>query len=235
MNRMFDYNGSIVSPSKAVRTLRTVKKTLMIDSNDRDLYKFTTNGDFVVYLPRVYENVLAIRLMAAEFPPLANALVHSYAVGTSYASDTKVTASAGITPLYFLLDIEGLNKTDEASVGANRSTFPDSYFAKITAIQTTNAIEYNDHSAQENIARYTPALGKLDRLRIRTRLHGQQGNQGFIYWTSDGSVPDGTKEKTVSAQFSLSFELEFLDNTFDSFSSFETRVSERGEGGFGSL
>lgn len=232
MNRTFDYNGSIVAPSKPVRTLRTVKKTLVIDSGDRDAVKYITNGDFVVFLPRVYENVVALRLMAGEFPQVSNLLQHSYSSGTSvignYSSDSVLLQDD--TPLYFVVDIEGMNKTDETTVGGNRSTYPDSFFAKIPAIQTTSPIEYNDHSAQENIARYTPALGKLDRLRIRTRLHSQQGNQGFVYWTSDGNAPDGTNEKNVSAQYSLTFEIEYLDNVFDDFSSFETRIGERTDG-----
>ena len=86
-------------------------------------------------------------------------------------------------------------------------------------------IEYNDHSGQENVARYSPAIGKLDRLHIKTRLHSQQGNQGFIYWTTDGAVASGINQK--GAEFSLSFEIEYLDNVFDDFSSLETRISER--------
>ena len=48
MNRAFDYNGTIVAPSHPVRKLKTVKKVLSIDSADRDVTKFPTNGDFVV-------------------------------------------------------------------------------------------------------------------------------------------------------------------------------------------
>ena len=86
-------------------------------------------------------------------------------------------------------------------------------------------IEYNDSSAQENIATYKPAIGKLDRLRIRTRLHSQQGNQGFIYWTTDGLLAGTSNQK--GAEFSLTFEIEMLDNSFDEFSSFETFISDR--------
>jgi len=214
MNRVFDYNGTFVSASKPVKTLKTVKKTFLVDSADRDTVKFFKNGEFVVSLPRVYENVIAIRLMAAEFPELTSAKLHSYSNGqnipnASYGSDLSVSADT----YYFLIDIEGLNKTDECAVAANRSTFTDSYFAKIPRLQTTDGfIEYNDHSGQENLARYAPAIGKLDKMHIRTRLHNQQGNAGFLYWTSE---------------YSLSFEIEYLDNTFDDFSQFETRISTR--------
>jgi hypothetical protein len=229
MNRAFDYNGTIVAPSHPVRKLKTVKKVLSIDSADRDVTKFPTNGDFVVYLPRVYENIVSIRLMSGEFPlivsqGLGNIVLHPYATGpnapsTDFSGDTGPAS----TPSYFMIDLEGLNKSDETAVGANKSTYTDGFFAKIPGISSGNLfIEYNDHSGQENIARYSPPIGKLDRLRIRTRLHSQQGNQGFAYWTTDG-VYDST-----ILDYTLSFEIEYLDNGFDDYSTTETRISERG-------
>ena len=236
MNKVFDYNGTYVSPSKPVKQLKTVKKTLVVDSSDRDTTKFYTNGDFVVYLPRTYENVLSLRLVAGEFPPLvsvsseAGALKHSYSSGQNilsadWSGDTVIAATDN--SYYFLIDLEGLNKTDECTVDANRSTYPDSFFAKIPVLLNGTFIEYNDSSAQENKAIYKPSIGKLDRLRIRTRLHSQQGNQGFIYWTSDGAVPGTTTDNQKKAEFSLTFEIEMLDNSFDEFSSFETFISDR--------
>lgn len=237
MNRGFDYNGTVVSQSKPVRQLKTAKKVLMIDSADRDTTKYYTNGDFTVYLPRVYENVVSVRLMAAEFPPIvsqvaspasAGARLTTYAaIGNNLSATTGYSSSGNIpaNTYYFLLDIEGLNKTDETTVGGNRSTFPDGFFAKIPALINGTFIEYNDHSAQENIAEFKPALGKLDRLHIRTRLHSQQDRSGFIYWTTNSATPNGTNQK--GAEFSLSLEIEYLENSFDDFSSFETRVSER--------
>jgi len=200
MNRVFDYNGTIVAPSNPVKKLKTVKKTLSIDSGDRDVIKYTKNGDFVVYLPRVYESVVSIRLVAAEFPGDA---------------PTEQGAGVGGSKDYLLLDIQGLNKMDECSVGADRSGFPDGYFAKIPVAYSNSGNDiqfYNDHSAQENIAYYSPAIGKLDRMHIRLRYHNQKATGGSVYWTN---------------QYSLTFEIEMLDNSFDDFSQFETRVLER--------
>lgn len=239
MNRGFDYNGTVVSQSKPVKQLKTAKKVLMIDSADRDTTKYYTNGDFTVYLPRVYENVVSIRLMAGEFTPLVSQVASPASAGarlTTYAAiGNNLSATAGYTAstpgaipsdtYYFLLDIEGLNKSDETTVGGNRSTYPDGFFAKIPVLINGSFIEYNDHSAQENIAQFKPALGKLDRLHIRTRLHSQQDKSGFIYWTTNGAVPNGTNQK--GAEFCLSLEIEYLENSFDDFSSFETRVSDR--------
>ena len=198
MNRVFDYNGSIVAPSNPVKKLKTVKKTLTIDSADRDVTKFSDNGDFVIYLPRVYENVLSLRLASAEFPIFSTA---------TYVPATTTNS------LYFLIDIEGLNKADECSLGADRSGYPDGHFAKIVvSADPLLPTLYNDKCQQDNIARYSPAIGKLDRMHIRTRLHSQKGNGGYMYWSSN---------------YSLTFEIEMLDNSFDEFSTFETRLSER--------
>jgi hypothetical protein len=235
MNRAFDQNGVLVSPSKPVKNLQLKKKTFSINSADRDTVKYYTNGDVVIYLPRVYENVVSLRLQAAEFPPLviasgsAGALSHPYGSGqnnstATYSGDTAVAAASNTYS--FLIDIEGLNKTDECAVGAQSSGYPDGYFAKIpVAANSFGVINYNDKSAQDNISRFYPAIGKLDRLHIRTRLHSQQGNMGFLYWTTDGAVASGSNQK--GAEFSLSFEIEYLDNSFDDFSQFETRIATR--------
>jgi hypothetical protein len=241
-NRGFDYNGTIVSTSRPTKQLTTVKKVVSIDSVDRDTSKYLTNGDFVVYLPRVYENVVSIRLMSAEFPTVTpyviqsvspptstgGVVLHPYADGPN-APSTNFSGDVGPTspPSYFFLDIEGLNKSDETAVGANKSTYTDSFFAKIPTIVANSLnidafIEYNDHSGMENISRYSPPIGKLDRLRLRTRLHSQQGNQGFIYWTNTGSYAGG--EGVSILDYTLVLEIEYIDNTFDHFSTTETRI-----------
>lgn len=235
MNRAFDHNGVTVSASKPLKELRTVKKTLLIDSSDRDVVKYPAGGDFVVYLPRVYKNIVSIRLMAAEFPSISpgehntGAFTHTYGTevqdgesslyGSNHGDGTVDVSIDGVQ--YFLIDIEGLNKMDETTVGAQRSSFVDSTFAKIPipgAGASGTTIDYNDHSAQDNISRYTPPIENLDRLHIRTRLHSQQGNQGFIYWYNEGYLT-----------FSLTLEIEYMDNVFDSFSSFESRINNRGD------
>lgn len=245
MNRTYDYQGHIVSASNPVKQLRTVKKTLLIDSADRDTTKFYTNGEFVVYLPRNYQNVVSMRLKAAQFPPLtvgtagAGAVSHVYTNGqntssSTWSSDVVVPA----TNYYFLVEIDGLNKNDETVVSAQRSTYTDNFFAKIPVNLTQQTstttpsyfIEYNDHSLEENVNRYTPAIENLDRLRVKCRLHSQQDKTGFIYWTSDGAVA-AAGNRTVN--FNLTLELEMLENGFDSFSSFETHLSNRDAGNYG--
>lgn len=244
MNKAYDYNGTIVSTSKPVRELRTVRKTLLIDSADRDTVKYYTNGDVVYSLPRVYENVVCIRLKSATFTPVVGQAVsppslsatlrlHKYSNGANiptaiWSSDTYPSSAVN----YILLDIEGLNKCDETAIDANRSTLVDNYFARIPVEYGTNtdsklAIYYNDNSHEENISYYTPAIRKLDRLHIVTRLHEQQGSdKGFVYWTTDGAV---ASENNRGSRYSLVIELTMLENSFDDFSSFETRISTRAD------
>lgn len=205
MNKIFDYNGAAISHSRPVKQLRTVKKMVVVDSGDRDIQKYPYNGDFVVYLPRVYENVVSLRLASAEFP--TTPLVRS-------------TGGASSDTMYYIIDIEGLNKIDECSVGADRSGYPDGIFAKIPVSAVSARILYNDHSDPENIAHYTPAIGKLDRMHIRIRRHDQKQSGDYIYW-------DAARSTDITKQFSLTFEVEMLDNVFDDFSSFESRIGDR--------
>jgi hypothetical protein len=246
MNQAYDYNGHVVAPSKPTKVLRTVKKTIHIDSADRDTSKFFTNGEFVAYLPRNYQNIVSVRLKSASFPRITlnsspGARAHYYSVpnpagvDNSYGqnvSSATYTNDPVVTDKYFLVDIDGLNKTDECSIGASKSTFTDGFFAKIPTATTayldgtTYMIEYNDHTFGENIATYSPPIENLDRLRIRTRLHSQQGNQGFIYWTTTGAVA-GSAFIGGIANYNLTLEIEYLENAFDDFSSFETRLGCR--------
>jgi len=245
MNKAYDYNGTVVSTSKPVRELRTVKKTLLIDSGDRDATKYYTNGDVVYYLPRVYENVVCIRLKSATFTPVVNQEVspttvafmkHNYSDGANIQTATWMNDVDGPVSKYILLDIEGLNKCDELAFDSQKSTFVDSFFARIPCEYATSSssevmISYNDHTHEENISYYTPAIRKLDRMHIVTRIHKQQGaEKGFIYSTSDGSEADGAAPEgsnVKGAEYSLVFEITMLENSFDDFSSFETRLSTR--------
>lgn len=247
MNRAFEYNGTIVAPSRPVKTVKVVKKTLLIDSADRDTTKYYTNGDVVYYLPRSYENVVCIRLKSATFPRLLDetsdgAVTHSYTNGqnvkaATWSSDTKIAAPV---PKYFVVEFEGLNKVDETTVSAQRSTYTDNFFARIPVTLNINStsgyyVYYSDNTYEDNIVHFTPPISRLDRLHIVTRLHSQQDKSGFMYWTSDGEVAnlatDGTANR--NAEYSLVLEIMTVENVFDDASSTETRIMDRNAGLFG--
>lgn len=214
----FDRNGVLVRQSQPVKELRTAKKVITIDSRDRDPTKYvkvnggaasSDSGDFVVYLPRVYENVVSLRLRSAMV----------------------AAPSGGFSDKYVLMSVEGLDKMDETATGAQRSGLVDNAFAKISnpnitsgTTNNTYTIYYNDKVDEENITRYTPPIGRLDRMHIVLRYHPA------------AVVPTvGTNNPTVSPNFapitfgtgaehSFTFEIEYLENGFDDFSSFETQM-----------
>jgi len=267
----YDRNGVLVTTSRPRPTLRKCTRVVTIDSRDRDIAKYvqvvggassSDPGDYVVYLPRVFSNVTAIRLKNAVIQGLL-------------FSDT-----------YVMLGIEGLNRMDETAPGADRSGNVDSVFAKIpwtsfppvvtasvssasgsgtavtyttssahglytgqivsisgigttTAYNLTGAViasvpspttftvtstvtgsssgtgvvisqptlYYNDGSADEQVTRYNPPIGSLDRLHLTLRRH-----------TSRAPITFGSGEN------SFTFEIEYLDNVFDDSSAFETRL-----------
>ena len=116
----FDYRGTQVRQSQPVRKLVHLTKTLTVDSNDRDPTLFvkvnggassSDAGDYVVYLPRVYEKVTKITLKSAVIQ--------------------APTTGFQPTDMYVLMGLEGLNRKDETAPGADRSGYVDSWFAKI--------------------------------------------------------------------------------------------------------
>ena len=207
----FEHNGVLVRQSQPVQQLRVLRKVITIDSRDRDPTKYvkinggaasSDAGDFVVYLPRVYENVVQIRLMSAEIA----------------APQTTGFAS---TDRYILMSLEGLNKMDETAEGANRSGNVDSIFAKINGTAGKGAggvVYYNDKVDMENITSYSPPLGRLDRFHITFRRHLPLSSVATTNPTN-APIVFGTSEN------SLTFELQYLDNGFNAVSSYETMLN----------
>lgn len=213
----FDRNGVLVRNTQPVREVRTTKRILMIDSRDRDPTKYvkvnggatvSDPGDYVVYLPRVYENVVSLRLRSAII---------------------AAPQSTNFTDNYILLSLEGLNKIDETATGAQRSGLVDNAFARISNPNITSGVTnagytifYNDKVDEENVVRYTPPIGRLDRLHVTLRYHPSSVN------------PSGAAQVPTTANFSpitfgtsensFTFEIETLDNGFNDFSTFETRL-----------
>jgi len=208
MNRSFDYNGIQIAPSKPVQKLVKVSKILHVDSGDRDNNFYPQNGDFVVYLPRVYERVVSINIKDAEFPIVTSNL--SSWLGTP--RDGK-DSSYTLAQAYFFMEIEGLNKSDETSLSADRSASADSVFAKFVVSDPAAITIYNESSSAHQTIDFRPAIGRLDRLHFKLRAHGMSKNQ-TLYWKNGN-------------EWSITLEIETLENSYDDFSSIETRISDR--------
>ena len=215
----FDRNGVLVRNTQPVKELRTTKKVLTIDSRDRDPTKYvkvnggassSDSGDFVVYLPRVYENVVSIRLRSA--------IISAPQTG-GFGSNN-----------YVLMSIEGLNKIDETATGAQRSGLVDNAFAKISnpnitsgSTNNTFTIFYNDKVDEENVNQYSPPIGRLDRLHITLYYHPTS-----VIPAIGVNNPSSTNFAPITfgtSEHSFTFEIEYLDNGFNNFSTFETRLN----------
>jgi len=212
----YDRNGVVVRNTQPVRQLNTTKRILTIDSRDRDPTKYvklnagstaSDPGDYVVYLPRVYENVVSLRLRSAI---------------------VKAPETGGFLDNYILLSLEGLNKIDETAYAANRSGLIDNSFAKISnpniTTGTTNntyTIFYNDKVDEENIVQYTPAIGRLDRIHVTWKYH--PGITSATLGDVTGQVINAPITFGTS-NHSLTLEIESMENSFTNFSSFETRL-----------
>ena len=216
----FDSNGVLMRTTQPVKELRTVRKTILIDSRDRDPTKhvrvnagaaISDPGDYVVYLPRPLQNVISLRLKSAVI---------------------AAPQSANFTDNYVLLSLEGLNKIDETAYGANKAGFIDNTFARISNPNLTKAatgtdltIFYNDNVDEENIVRYTPPIGTLDRFHVTLKYHAGPASSATVPGDITGRVLNapitfGTSEN------SFTFEVEMMDNGFTDFSTFETRLSQ---------
>jgi hypothetical protein len=215
----YDRNGVVVRQTQPVGELRTLKKTIIIDSRDRDPTKYvrvnggpggSDAGEYVVYLPRPIENVVSIRLKSAVI---------------------AAPQSTNFTDNYVLLSLEGLDKIDETAFGANRAGFVDNTFAKISNPNFTKSgtgadltLFYNDNVGEQNITYYRPPISTLDRLHITLKYHS--GTASSV--SAPGDVTGRVLNAPITfgtSENSFSFEVEYLDNGFSDFSSFQTRLN----------
>ncbi|NDB86738.1 MAG: hypothetical protein EB127_29195 [Alphaproteobacteria bacterium] len=224
MNRAFDYNGVQISASKSVQKLVRRSRILFIDSGDRDINLFPNNGNFTIYLPRAYERVIGINIKDAEFPAISTAKVWDVSASTgardgrpAYYPGATLTATNYFPPTttvadYFFLELQGLNMSDETANAADRSASTNAVFAKFVSSVKDDPIIYNESSNAHQDIEFYPALTKLDRFQIRLRSHTMTTNQ-HIYWTEPN--------------WSISLEIQTLENAFDEFSTIETRLGDR--------
>jgi len=76
---------------------------------------------------------------------------------------------------------------------------------------------YNDNCYDEQITKYTPPIGRLDRFHVTLRRHQPFSS---ISTTSPMNAPIAFG----SGENSIVFEIEYIDNVFEDVSSFETRL-----------
>jgi|UniRef100_A0A6C0CR39 hypothetical protein len=216
MNRSFDYNGVQVSPSKPVQKLVKRTRVLHLDSADRDTTVYPNNGRFTLYLPRTYERVTSINIKDAEFPQtLVDTLGTTVNIWTGADSTGSISTGQpiGEQPKYFFLEVQGLNMSDETAPYPGRSASTNSVFGKFVVSNPSDPlVTYNESSNAHQTIEFYPALTKLDRLQFKLRTHTMD-QSSYMYW------PVG--------DWSMSLDIETLENSFDEFSTIETRLGDR--------
>lgn len=220
----YDRNGVLVKNTQAGPTLRKMKRVILIDSRDRDPTKYTKvnggattsdPGDYVVYLPRPFENVISIRLMSAEI------------------AAPQTVGFPAPTP-YILLSLEGLNRMDETAPLADRSGLVDTAFAKIPinasgAVAAGAVVYYNDKISPENVTVYSPPVSNLNRVHVTFRHHIPASAWNTYSTIITATNPVGAPITFGTSENSLMLEIEYLDNGFDDFSTFQS-FTTRGRG-----
>jgi len=212
MNRSFDYNGVQIAPSKPVQKLVRRSRILHVDSGDRDRTFFPRNGNFTVYLPRAYERVIGINIKDAEFPSLSTVKVWDVSLNAEGVA-TDYFSIATTDPNYFFLEIHGLNMSDETVYTADRSASTNSVFGKFVGGKYADPVIYNESSNAHQDIEFYPALTKMDRLQMRLRSHKMTQNY-YMFWDSP-------------SEWSISLEIQTLENSFDEYSTIETRLGNR--------
>ena len=102
--------------------------------------------------------------------------------------------------------------SDETSQNSNRSASCNSVFAKFVSSNYTDSVIYNESSSAHQHIEFYPALTKLDRFHFRLRTHDMSGTQ-YLFWPN--------------LNWSMSLDIESLENGFDEFSTIETRINTR--------
>lgn len=129
----------MLRPSTTKKVYRKVKRTLLVDSRDRN--PLQTQSNYTVTLPKVYENIYSVTLRSAEIP-------QSWYAFSSAAGNTSMTVTISSTPTTI--------------------TIPDGNYTSTTlaaAVQTALVTAYGggsftaSYSATTNLITITKATG----------------------------------------------------------------------------
>jgi hypothetical protein len=85
------------------------------------------------------------------------------------------------------------------------------------AVFIPGVLYYNNHTYDDQVVEYSPPISRLQRLHVTLRRHLPPASIGT-------TTPLGAPIVFGAAQNSFTFEIEYLDNGFDDFSSMSTRL-----------
>jgi hypothetical protein len=155
------------------------------------------------------------KLTWTAFPTVVTAAVAS--VSASDGVVTYTTSAAHGLYAGQIVTITGIATAAYNLAGAVIASVPSPTTFTVTSTATGSTgtgvvvskptLYFNDHVSDEQITRYNPPIGSLDRLHVTVRRH-----------TSTVPITLGSGENTFT------FEIEYIDNVFDESSAFETRL-----------
>jgi len=139
-------------------------------------------------------------------------LTHSFFVGqtvciTGTNNATHNVAFVQVTSVPSLTTFTVLNAASSSTSSGGTAFVP-------------GVLYYNNRVYDEQVVEYSPPISRLQRLHVTLRRHLPLSTIGI-------TTPLGAPIVFGAAQNSFTFEIEYLDNGFDDFSSMQTRLSER--------
>lgn len=91
------HNGIPFQPSTPKKVWRKIRKTLVIDSRDRQFTPQSSSGEYTVTLPAVYQNVYSATLKSIEIP-------FSFYTFSACAGNTSISVTSGSTATVTIAD-----------------------------------------------------------------------------------------------------------------------------------
>jgi len=131
------HNGIPFQPSTPRKVWRKIRKTIVIDSRDRQFTPQSSPGEYTVTLPAVYQNVYSAVLKSIEIP-------FSFYTFSACAGNTSISVTTGGTPAVITIPDGNYTASGLASVletqlnAAGLGTFNCSYSSTTGKLTITN-------------------------------------------------------------------------------------------------
>jgi hypothetical protein len=218
----------MLRPSTSKKVYRKVKRTLLIDSRDRN--PLQTQSNYTVTLPKIYESIYSVTLRSAEIP-------QSWYAFSSAAGNTSFVVTVNSTPT--TITIPDGNYTASSLASALQSALVAVYGAGTFAVS---------HSSTTNMLTFTKSSGNFT-FSFAAQVQSRAGIpvpstatwwglgyfMGFnkIDYTSNGSVLSSVFQVQLNPFNYILMELDFINKEDEC--SIDNRMSGRIDGAFAKI
>lgn len=218
----------MLRPSTSKKVYRKVKRTLLIDSRDRN--PLQTQSNYTVTLPKIYESIYSVTLRSAEIP-------QSWYAFSSAAGNTSFVVTVSSTPT--TITIPDGNYTASSLASALQAALVYAYGAGTFTVS---------HSSTTNLLTFTKLSGNFT-FSFATHIQSRGGVpvpptatwwglgyfMGFnkIDYTSSGSVLSSAFQIQLNPFNYILMELDFINKEDEC--SIDNRMSGRIDGAFAKI